>query len=266
MDKEKLKKLSQNPKFIPGIYNYCDRWCERCPFTSRCMNFAMGQEEYGDSENLDVGNKEFWMKLVETLRSSIELLKEMVEERGIEIDYSGVEDAMKDEERTYEIAKEHECALDAKTYYEMVDEWLENAKDVFDKKADELNLNLQLNFSEADVQQKVETIRDAVEIIRWYQHFIYAKIIRGLTGELRSVPEILEDYPKDSDGSAKVALIAIDRSLAAWLELYNNFSSQEDEILEFLIHLDRLRKKVEKTFPASRAFVRPGFEEFDLNI
>ncbi len=26
--------------FIVGIFNYCDRWCERCPLTSRCRVFA----------------------------------------------------------------------------------------------------------------------------------------------------------------------------------------------------------------------------------
>jgi hypothetical protein len=26
--------------FIVGIFNYCDRWCERCAFTSRCRVFA----------------------------------------------------------------------------------------------------------------------------------------------------------------------------------------------------------------------------------
>ncbi|MCB0550950.1 MAG: hypothetical protein KDD19_25495 [Phaeodactylibacter sp.] len=29
---------------IPGIYNYCDRWCERCSFTSRCLLYAQEQE------------------------------------------------------------------------------------------------------------------------------------------------------------------------------------------------------------------------------
>jgi len=28
MDKERLKKLVQNPGLISGIYNYCARWCE----------------------------------------------------------------------------------------------------------------------------------------------------------------------------------------------------------------------------------------------
>jgi hypothetical protein len=31
---------SEDPKHIPGIYNYCDRRCERCPFTSRRLNCA----------------------------------------------------------------------------------------------------------------------------------------------------------------------------------------------------------------------------------
>ena len=26
--------------FILGIFNYCDRWCQRCAFTNRCRVFA----------------------------------------------------------------------------------------------------------------------------------------------------------------------------------------------------------------------------------
>ena len=33
-----------NNRYIDGIYNYCDYWCARCAFTSRCRNYAMGQE------------------------------------------------------------------------------------------------------------------------------------------------------------------------------------------------------------------------------
>ncbi len=31
MEKERLKMLAEDPRFIQSIYNYCDRWCERCP-------------------------------------------------------------------------------------------------------------------------------------------------------------------------------------------------------------------------------------------
>ena len=33
-----LTDLTDNPDFIEGIYNYCDRWCERCPLTARWAN------------------------------------------------------------------------------------------------------------------------------------------------------------------------------------------------------------------------------------
>ena len=29
MIRERLEALAGDERFIPGIYNYCDRWCER---------------------------------------------------------------------------------------------------------------------------------------------------------------------------------------------------------------------------------------------
>lgn len=40
---KRLSRLVEDKKLISGIYNYCDRWCERCPQTARCLNFKMGQ-------------------------------------------------------------------------------------------------------------------------------------------------------------------------------------------------------------------------------
>ena len=31
--------------FIDSVFNYCDRWCETCPFTGRCRLFADMAEE-----------------------------------------------------------------------------------------------------------------------------------------------------------------------------------------------------------------------------
>jgi len=33
--------------FIVGIFNYCDRWCDACAFTSRCRVFADGAQIEG---------------------------------------------------------------------------------------------------------------------------------------------------------------------------------------------------------------------------
>ena len=66
-----------------------------------------------------------------------------------------------------------------------------------------------------------------------------------------------------ADGSAKVALIGIDRSLAAWSELLRQLPDEEDRILSLLAALSRLSRDVEAAFHGARAFVRPGFDTGD---
>ena len=92
MGNKSFQKKNQDKKHISGIYNYCDRWCERCPFTSRCLNYKMSEEKFSDQENLDVNNTAFWEKLTETLHETLDLLKEMAEEQGIDLNSIEVED------------------------------------------------------------------------------------------------------------------------------------------------------------------------------
>ena len=261
MDKEYLKKLARNPEFISGIYNYCDRWCERCPLTSRCMNFAFGEEQFASPEARDIENKVFWQKLSETFQMTLDLLKEMAEEQGIDLDSLDLDAVEEEERRGEEFAENHVCSRAAKVYGEMVDLWFDSAKGLFEEKGDELNLEVRLGIPNANPVGEAARLKDAVQIICWYQHQIYVKLMRAIQGACEERPEILDEFPKDSDGSAKVALIAIDRSIAAWGELRNHFPEREDDILDLLVHLDRLRRKVEEVFPAARAFVRPGFDE-----
>lgn len=40
--------LAEDPRFISGIYNFCDRWCERCSLAHRCLTRAMEMTERYD--------------------------------------------------------------------------------------------------------------------------------------------------------------------------------------------------------------------------
>jgi hypothetical protein len=100
--------------------------------------------------------------------------------------------------------------------------------------------------------------KDALEVIYFYNFFISAKIYRALlprddyeAGEIQT----------DSNGSAKIALIAFDRLIAAWSVAMENMMEHEDEILKFLLSLADVRKQTELTFPQARKFVRPGFDD-----
>ena len=70
-----------------------------------------------------------------------------------------------------------------------------------------------------------------------------------------------EDDPIQNDwnGSAKVALISIDRSILAWNTIALVAADQDAAMVA-----DRLRAlqlSVQEAFPCARRFVRPGFDE-----
>ena len=116
---------------------------------------------------------------------------------------------------------------------------------------------------QSETQNDTVSIIDAMEVIRWYQHQIYVKLKRAIqsTQSEKEEPELWVDFPKDSEGSAKVALIGIDRSISAWGSVFDLFPIQEEKILHIIAGLERLCNRIENEFPEARAFVRPGFDE-----
>ena len=267
MNREELLGLAENPKFIEGIYNYCDRWCERCPFTSRCMNYAMAEEQFSDPETRDINNKAFWQQMRASFQLAFDLLRELAEQHGIDLDHLDPEEMQQwkaEEKRLNNQARNQACTRAAKAYTQMVDEWFDSAKELFEEKEKELNMKLRLAV--ANPVEEAATLKDVVEIIRWYQHQIWVKLMRAMRSKSQEKkdPEFWQDYPKDSDGSAKVVLIGIDRSLAAWAEIHKHFPEKEDDTLAILVHLEQLRRQTEEAFPNARAFVRAGFDTIEL--
>jgi hypothetical protein len=257
MKKRDLLELAKNPNFISGIYNYCDRWCERCAFTSRCMVFAMEQADHLLPGERDVRNKEFWKKLEANLKLTRKMVHEMAKERGIELDPKALAALGRDEGRKEPQARKHPLAKAAFDYTRHVDRWFKEEKMLLFEKEEEIKTKARLGVP--GVKEEVASLTDVVEIIRWYQHQIYVKLMRALSPDVELETE-LAGFPKDADGSAKVALIGIDRSIAAWAQMREHFPERTDDLLNFLVHLDRLRRATEKEFPAARSFVRPGFD------
>ena len=72
MREHNLKQLAGDPNLISGIYNYCDRWCERCAFALRCLLSATGQADAqaDDPELRDLSNEEFGQKLRNIFRDT----------------------------------------------------------------------------------------------------------------------------------------------------------------------------------------------------
>jgi hypothetical protein len=267
---------SENPDWIPGIYNYCDRWCERCAFTSRCRSFSMEKRSLEQSEEEDelpgqgtkehdIRSKEFWDDLGEIMNQTIEYLRSVSAEPGAEalaMNDQQWEDLKKRDEEIEVQAREHPVAIAAWKYSDLTERWMAQNTDLVNEKYSELETRIKLDAGKKRAASEADLIRDAQEIIRWYEPQIWVKLMRALTGKMTEEKEEGKDaFPLDSDGSAKVSLIGIDRSLAAWGQLQFIFPEQTNDFITILLQLDRLRRQVESEFPHARAFRRAGFDD-----
>jgi hypothetical protein len=256
MKKRDLQKPVHNPDFIPGIYNYCDRWCERCAFTARCRQYAMEQEQRRQGAKGSADHQAFWKNLEASLAQTRDLIADLAKEQGVDLDTPARGKLPHRQQKKSGNAGRHPIVKAAQEYSILVDDWFkENEASLRDK---EEEIFAQATLGVGGVREEIASLTDVVEILRWYQHQIHAKLMRAFSAAFEG--EADANPPKDSDGSAKVALIAMDRSIAAWLRLRDFFPARADSILTLLVQLDRLRRASEREFPDARRFVRPGFD------
>ena len=255
MDKEDFKKITNNKNFIPGIYNYCDRWCEKCAFTSRCSNYAVSQEIFDEIEN---DNEKLFEALSDIFRITMELIEETAEK--LDIDLSQIDTEIIKEEETFDENNEA-CLQLARNYAKNVSAWFDEHKEDLHAKENEYNSLLELGVSEEKVKQQANELKNFTDVIYWYQHFIEVKLHRALPDKNFQLEMSFDGMEDDMNGSAKVALIAIDRSIGAWGKFLQYFPDAEDSILEILVLLNKIRKLTEVKFPHARTFIRPGLDE-----
>lgn len=232
---------------IDSISSYCDRWCERCPFTSRCSAFAV-QAALGmcgdmvEAVELAIGPP----RQVHAPPAGSDSDAAVVEVESIE---SAAETAVRAtidrETARWTGIRSTPLMTRATALAVAAHRWLESASNTVAASTDGVLL-------------------EALEIVRWDTTFVGAKIARALRGRDRrdehDGPEDDEDaVQNDWNGSAKVALISLERSEAAWQTIAQATGDAGAAALE--AGMGELRRELERTFPAARQFVRPGFDE-----
>lgn len=238
--------MDNKDQFIPSIYNYCDRWCERCAFTQRCSAFAMEAEMFDDEQEFD--SETLVRKLSNILADAKAMIIEKAEELGIDptpISDEEFNDIQARQEKFIEAEEfavlAHQYAIDGFPTLESRNEWLPP--------------------SSGDS----EAVEEAVSALYRYLFFIPVKIRGGVHGLLDvdgfEDPEQLRDPQSDANGQIKIALIAIERSILDWTYLLDE--SNADRIRPLIRLLDRIKNGAEEKFPQAQDFIRPGFDEIE---
>lgn len=227
---------------IDFISAYCDSWCERCAFTERCSAFAarVATAMCGDADEgleLAVGVPRPEGGREPSPPSWRDGDSEDVESST---DDPALERAEERRERDMREAPimtlAHACAL-------IGSRWL---------------LERGTDAAPAGDAALVE----ALEVAAHDASLVSAKLYRALLGRLRHREYGgVDDHPVQNDwnGSAKVALLSLERSELAWRVIAQ--ASGEATPTALADQLRTLRREVEDAFPDAWSFVRPGFDE-----
>ena len=260
---EKETKQEVDTGFIPGIYNYCDRWCEKCELSHKCLTHVMGtklaaRKELKPDKNMPRGMKGLQLRLRIFLKLVKEIMKEMAEERGIAVkDICDSEDLMEGcllrkggdvpvDKKRMDAAGKTDIVRTSMIYEALGEKCLEAIYETLDTDPDDESL----------VYDKDPDLA----VVGWYVSFVESKLRRAVY-DMNSPEQERILRNEDYNGSVKVALIGMDRSLVSWEVVREKFPGWEKDIDRILVVLKELLKDVEEQFPDARAFLRPGFEK-----
>ena len=246
----------KHPHLIPSIFNYCDRWCERCAFIDRCSMGVIEQKRWAKGK--DWKPEDFFDALDKMYPPENDQFAEWLEENGIDLDALEPEDLPEKDLKTK--ALEEEMRRRGLLYHNGVMQFLRDN----DAKLKAGGIDL---FSERERHEGRDThersaLADAVDVILWYLHLTFVKANRAVGG-LEDMHDLdIWDSPQQSDanGSAKLSMLCAGRSLAAWESVRRHWPDQQNDILGFMRQLNGFRRRMEQVFPDWRRFIRPGFD------
>jgi hypothetical protein len=235
---DRLVARARDPRLIPGIYNYCDGRCPRCPFTQRCLTFLDAEElkaSGGDSRSLAEA-------VGDSLQRTLEMLAEAARRDGVDLDAmaDGAEEAAA--EPDLERHRQDPLAVRAREYGHLA--W-----------------RIGRAIAPLAVARDDAPLVDAVETIEWFSSMISSKVYRAICGQAEGW-EGCDQVQTDFNGSAKIALVGIAESRRAWAVLMDAGRATADGVpAQAARMLDELDTAVRMRFPRVMEFVRPGFDE-----
>ncbi|MCK5781621.1 MAG: hypothetical protein KAH10_03475 [Flavobacteriales bacterium] len=228
-----------------GIFQYCDRWCEKCNHRDECLYYDVNLKFFvrGDKKF------NFWDKIEDVVNLTIDDLSKLSDEMGVDLSEFSNKFADPNSEET--LSAGYDLYEKTEEYSKMVNVWFEGfAKHTSSPEKDDVRHKV----SPKELAESLQKLTKAVEYIRWYQNLIAKK----LKSALNSKHEFEDGFHR---GFAKVALIALDRSIESWNNIINHFPSTKEMALNQLLLLEKIRDEVEKEFPLARGYVRRGLDE-----
>ncbi len=250
LDEEKPP--APTPRFVSGVYNYCDRWCERCPFSTRCVIAAMHVRlEEARARGEDLSGVDVPVEDAGAERDGVARpwLDEALNRPPSPAEEREFEERQAERDR---IASADPLVIRSREYSQFADRIARVLLADLEGHADPVVLT-------------------ALDTIAWHALAIGPKTWRAVTGALDDLLDADEDddekdeedeAQRDANGSAKIARLMVTESREAWAVLMQVGRATANGLpVKMVERLERLDQDLARRFPRAMAFVRPGFDE-----
>ena len=252
MDKNELKKLAKSDKYISGIYNYCDRWCEKCAYTDKCLSFELSKSQ-PLKEDVSIDNKKFWKDLEKSFKMVKDMLNEYMKDHGIEPPSDEENEKISLEmKKIDEDINSNPIIKESRSYTKASGQLL--------KQNDYFTNELNSVGEDEESNEKIRKLQDCVEIILFYNSLIYVKLARSLHTYYSVDSDEQIEMEEDKLVSAKIAVVAVERSMLAWHFILENFTKDTNKVADIILHLNKIKQGIEKTIPHVINYKRPYFD------
>lgn len=206
-----------------------------------------------DARQRQLNDPAFWKDLQETFANALELLQQIAEAQGIDIETPDEGDVQAHERMVDERARDHPLSLSASEYAERVNRWFRRAKGMIHEWGREAARAAGMEAVTPELESNVSAMQEAVQDIADHRYRIHVKILRAMRDRMREGSPVLSPIGGSGDQAAGEALEGIDRSIEMWMRLREFFPEEEDAILNLLVHLKNLRDALVEEFPTIQA-------------
>jgi hypothetical protein len=246
----------KRPQFTDGIFNYCDRWCERCADTARCRLWhdleranRRHKRKGEDPADWDVIFQDVSRNFGKVMR----MLQRSAKAQGLDLDAIAREAAAAPPPRDRGDTLKHPLCREGDRFFKGSEKLVKRLRPLFnDARKDAIRRSGFMNV-QADAKA-LARLRGAAEVLAWDGPLVYVKIRRALDGRFEARLGADEKDPdgfelEDARKTAGLVQRLLKRDKAALLAVYEWDERLERAAIDLLAVNERIRRAMSALFP-----------------
>ena len=221
---------------ISGIYNYCDRWCDKCSYTNRCLVFKKEAERNikhilrdEDPNDPDVFAKD----ISDTFQETFDLIKEKMNEDDFP-EFIDEDEFDFDDEPDFEIDNIENSSTGVRNVHNpLIDITEKLFKDFL-----EYHKTISSKYPDEPIENMDRILEENLDILSWHTPQIHVKARMCAWGKsklLKSRSLLQKEIEEDIlNVNSRIAYVGIENCIEALNNIYEHLYEMQTETLSLL--------------------------------